>query len=116
MEGDEKMIAYGVIAALIVILLIVSFLIFKIHLYVGQNASRYAKGQDCKMGYYKAAIVLFILIAISMGSYVDDIKDIENIDTTIASIIVDVTTLYVFAVVIYATNKVKKLRAEIQEG
>ncbi len=116
LEDDEKFIAFWVIALVIVILLALSFLIFKLHLYVGQNASRYAKGMDYKKGYYKVAIVLFVLIALSLTSYVDDLKDIDNIDTTIASLIVDVTTLYVFATVIYTTNKIKKLRAELQEG
>ncbi len=107
---EDKAIAIGVVAAVLVAVLLISFLIFQIHVYVGRNAMRAAKGQNYKKGYYKGAVILLVLLALSMTTYIDDVKDIENIDTTIASMLVDITTIYTLVTMIISTRKLKQLK------
>ncbi len=109
-EEDEKGIAIGVIIAIIVIALLITALIFLIHYYIGINASRAAKGLPYKKGYFRWAIILLTLSVLGMFTYIDEIRDIENIETTIASIIVDLTFIYILGNVVVATLKIKELK------
>ncbi len=116
MSKDDQAVAALVIAVIVAGFLLVFFLIFEVHLFIGLNASRAAKGLPHKKGYLAAAIILLMLTIAGMASYIDEIKDVENIDTTIASIIVDLTTIYILATVVSSTSKIKKLKAaQIQE-
>ncbi len=95
----------------VAVILVLCFLSFKIHLYIGINASRDARGQSYKKGYYTWAVILLVFTLLSMSEYVDEIRDLEHIDTTVASLIVDLTMIYCIAMVIWASRKVRKLRA-----
>ncbi len=108
-EGAE-VVETIIIIGIIVVLLLLCFLIFKLHLYIGLNASRAAKGQPYKKGYYIAAIILLVLSVASMAAYIDEILNTENMDTTIASVIVDLTTIYILATVVNSTSKIRKLK------
>ncbi len=109
-DESEQGIALGVIAVIIVIALLITALIFFLHYYIGINASRAAKGMPYKKGYYTWAMILLALTILGMFTYVDDIRDIENIETTIASIIVDLTAIYILGTVVVATIKIKEVR------
>ena len=109
-EEDEKGIATGVFIAIIAIAFLITALIFLIHYYIGMNASRAAKGLPYKKGYYAWAVILLALSILGMFTYFDDIKNIENIETTIASIIVDMTSIYILWNVVVATQKIKALK------
>ena len=109
-EEDEKVMAFVFILVLIVAFLILASLIFLIHFYIGRNASKAAKGLPHKKGYYTWAVILLVLSILSMYGYVDEIKDLENIETTIASIIVDVTSIYILGTVVISTRKIKALK------
>lgn len=91
---------------------VISFVILKLHFYVGLNAVRAAKGQEHKKGYYKAAIIMLVLTLLNMGSYPEMFKDLGNIDTNLASVFVDLTTAYIFVIVLISTNKIKNLREQ----
>ncbi|MBR5360403.1 MAG: hypothetical protein IK123_05890, partial [Lachnospiraceae bacterium] len=65
--------------------------------------------QPHKKGYYTGAIILLILSVAGMFTYVDELKDLDSIDTTIASFIVDLTTIYILGIVISSTRKIRKL-------
>ncbi len=110
-EGDEKTVAAVAIAVFVAVILFIFFLVFKIHLYIGLNASRAAKGEPYKKGYYKGAIIILVMSVIGMSGYIEEFKDIKNIDKTVASIIVDLTTIYILWIVISSTRKIKKLRS-----
>lgn len=89
---------------------IVSAVVMTIHLYIGLNAMRAAKGVKHSRGYYYAAIILLILSVFGLFSYKEEIKDIENIDTTIASILVDLTTIYILAVTVISTRRIRSIK------
>ena len=110
-SDDEHTIAVGVVIAVIAVFLLLIFLVFKIHLYIGINASKAAKGQPYKKGYYTGAIILLVISVAGILAYFDDIRDIENIDITIASFMVDLTTIYILGTVISATRKIRKLKS-----
>ena len=99
------------IAGMAVVLVIA----LRLHFYIGLNAIRAAKGKHYKKGYYTAAIVLLVFTVISMSVYREMLEDLDNIDTTIASILVDLTTIYIFATVIISTNKIKKRKTKAEE-
>ena len=108
---EERWIAVVVVIVVIAGILLVSFLIFKIHFYIGMNASRAAKGEPYKKGYYKGAIILLVLSVMGMFTYIDELKNLDTIDTTIASFIVDLTTVYILWVVVSSTRKIRALKS-----
>ncbi len=107
---NERAIAVAVIIAVIAVLLLIVLLIFRIHIYIGLNASKAARGEPYKKGYYKGAVILLVLSALSMFAYIGELKDLENIDTTIASIIVDLTSIYILWVVVSSTRKIREYK------
>lgn len=113
-EFEDGGIAVAVVVILIIVavILLISFLIFKIHLYIGLNASKDAKGQPHKKGYYVGAIIILVLSVLSFTAYFDDFKDLDNIETTLASFLVDLTTIYILGTLIYSSKMVKQLRTE----
>ena len=115
---DDESPAFRVIAMIVVIAImaLISFIVMKIHLYIGLNAMRAAKGREHKKGYFVAAVIILILSVLSLITYGDSFQDLENIDTTIASIIVDLTTIYIFVVVIISTLKIKELKVPETKG
>ncbi len=108
-EADKLPMAILIIV-IVAFIVLISFLIFKIHLYIGMNASRAARGMPYKKGYYVWAVVLLVLSVLSMSAYIDEIAELENIETTIASIIVDLTTIYCLSLVVFSTRKIKKIK------
>ena len=106
---DQKfeIIAVAVIYALVAVLLI---LILKVHLYIGLNAIKAAKGGKYKKGYLPWTVILLVFTIASLATYYDSFQDLNNIDTTIASFLVDLTTIYIFTIVITSTLKIKKFK------
>jgi predicted membrane protein len=84
----------------------------KVHLYIGLNAMRAAKGRKYKGGYFVAAIIVTVLSVLSLFTYIEGFQNIEKIDTTIASMLVDITTIYIFLVVIISSLRIKKIKGE----
>ncbi|MBO4373791.1 MAG: hypothetical protein J5829_01675 [Lachnospiraceae bacterium] len=101
-----------VVIVLVVLLGILGFIVMNIHLYIGLNAVRAARGKKYKKGYFRAAIIVGLLAVSGMGSYWDELQDLENIDTNLAAMLVDITTIYIFAVIIISTVKLEKLRGK----
>ena len=110
-KEDERGLALGIIIAAVVIVFLLSILIFLVHVYIGRNAMKAAKDQPYKKGYFVWAIIILILSVLAMYFYVDDFMEMKHIKTTIASIIVDITSIYILAVVVVTTVKIKKLKA-----
>ena len=60
------------------------------------------------------AAVLFVLTLASFLFYFED--DPDDVDTTIASILVDITTLYILGAVIVKSFKIKRMKElQVQE-
>ncbi len=109
---EEKAVTLLVVIAIVAILILLSALIFLFHIYIGRNAMKNAKGQPYKKGYFVWAVILLVLSVLGMLTYVDEIKETENLETTIASIIVDLTTIYILVNLVMSTQKIKQIRAE----
>ena len=107
---EDRAIAVGIFIVIIALTLLMVLLIFKIHLYIGMNASKAARGEPYKKGYYTAAIILLVFSVLSMFTYIEAIKDLDNIDTTIASFLVDLTTIYILWIVVSSTRKIRELK------
>ena len=60
-------------------------------------------------GIIVGAIILLVLSVLGMFAYFDKRRALENIDTTIASFIVDLTMIYLLWVVISSTRKIREL-------
>ena len=115
-EIPDPTIRAVITAIVIAVIVVIMALILKVHFYIGLNAIRAAKGKNYKKGYFTAAVIMLVLLIISMNAYSDLLEDIENIDTTIASILVDITTIYIFIIVLISADKIKKLRSKAENG
>ncbi len=94
----------------IVIVAIFCLVITAFHLYIGINASRAARGKNYKKGYVVATVIVLLINVLSMYAYKDSFQDTKNIETNIASFLVDITSVYVFFVILRSTFVIKKLR------
>ena len=110
-DEDPQSIMFGMIIA-IAIVAIISVLVMSVHLYIGLNAIRAARGKEYKGGYYIAAIIICVLSVLSLGSYITALQDLEKLDTTLASLLVDITTTYFFIGVILSTVRIKRIKGE----
>ncbi len=100
------------IALAVAVIVVVSFVIMKVHLYIGLNAMRAAKGREHKEGYFVAAIIIAVLSVLCLFTYKEAFKNIERIDTTMASLLVDITTIYIFIVVIVSSIRIKRIKGD----
>lgn len=95
-------------------LVLVTILCF--HLYIGINAMRVAHRKKYKKKYFAVTIAALVINVLSMISYKDSFSDLEHIDTTIASMLVDLVTIYTLVIIIRSELKIRKLRLEQQQG
>ena len=109
-EEEDKGYALGFFIVLIVVILLVIALVFLLHAYIGLNASRAAKRLPYKKGYYVWAVILLVLSVLSLFAYVDKISDLEEIDTTVASLIIDLTFIYILGTIVISTRRIKALK------
>lgn len=111
-EADSALSKAVLIIIMVIIVAVMSALILYYHFYIGLNAIRASKGQPYKKGYMAGTCIMLLLNLISLFYYKDKFTDMKNIDTTIASLLVDMTTAYVCLSVIITTYKVRKYRKE----
>lgn len=113
----EDQVARGVfIAALFILVAILMTVILAVHLYIGMNAVRAAQGRPYRKGYYKATIIMLVITILGMAGYVPMLKNPDSIGVTVASILVDLTTIYIFIIVIISAKRIMKLREELIPG
>ena len=104
---EDRLPILLIVIAMVVIL---SAVVLTIHLYIGLNAMRAAKGMKYSRGYYAVAIILLILTVLGLFSYREGLKDVDNIDTTIAAMLVDLTTIYILAVTVISTRRIRSIK------
>ena len=115
-EEGEKGYALLFFIVFIAIVLLGIGLIFWLHAYIGFNASKAAKRLPYKKGYYVWAIILLVLSVLSLPDYIENLGNLEEIETTVASLIIDLTSIYILGTVVVSTRKIKALRsAQTQE-
>lgn len=116
LEADSVLGKTAVIIFTVILVGILSSLIMTFHVYIGLNAVRAAKGKNYKKGYLIGDVILLLLTLSGFIAYKDMFKDIDNIDSTIASMLVDLTTAYVCVIVIISTKRIKQLKKSISGG
>ncbi len=93
-------------------ILFLSVIVIGLHLYIGRNAMNAAVGKPHKKGYLIATIIVLVILIAFMPAYTEQLKDLEHIDTTVAAILVDLTTAYLYISVIRSTLNIRKLKAD----
>ncbi|MCR5487789.1 MAG: hypothetical protein K6F35_09725 [Lachnospiraceae bacterium] len=84
-----------------------------VHMHVGLNAMREARGKPYKKRYLIPAVIYIIALIASLSLYGEDFQDEDKLDTTIASILVDLTTIYLFIIVVRSALKIRKIRRDM---
>ena len=110
---EEKIFYYTIFIGM---LLIGALVIMATHAYIGLNAMHDARRKPYKKGYFAFTVFALVVNVLSLASYVNFFTNPESMDTTIASILVDLTVIYIYFTVVNASIRIKKLRAEEQEG
>ena len=110
-EEGEQGYALGLFIVFIAVVLLGIALIFLLHAYIGFNASKAAKRLPYKKGYYVWAIILLVLSVFSLPDYIEKISNLEEIETTVASLIIDLTFIYILGTVVVSTRKIRALRS-----
>ena len=116
LEADSALEKTAVIILTVILIGIISALIMKFHVYIGLNAVRAAKGKNYKKGYIIGDVILLLLTVVGIISYKDRFNDTKNIDSTIASMLVDITTIYVCVIVIISTKRIEKIKQAVSGG
>ncbi|MCR5302004.1 MAG: hypothetical protein K6E49_06150 [Lachnospiraceae bacterium] len=111
---DPEMRRVGMIV-LVILLVLLSFAIMRLHFYIGLNAIRSAKGRQFKKGYYTASYILLTLTVLGLFSYIHILDHLDDIDTTIASFITDLTMIYMLVIIIGSTKNIRKIKEETIE-
>ncbi|MBR5407705.1 MAG: hypothetical protein IK111_08685 [Lachnospiraceae bacterium] len=109
-SDDPGLRVLGAVVIFIMVTAILSFIIM-LHLYVGLNAIRASKGKKYRRGYLVMAVIMLILTVLSLVAYKDKLKDIKVIDNTLASLLVDITTIYIYVAMIRSAYMIKKLNS-----
>lgn len=100
---------YGIII-MVLFIIIIFFVIMTVHLYIGMNAIKAAKGRKHKKNYFIAAVIILLLTILSIIDYKNKFEDLEHFDTTLSALLVDLTTIYIFIVLIRSSIKIKQIK------
>lgn len=114
-DPTDKRAAIMAVVIIVVLVLIVSGLIFGAHFYIGHNACKAAKGEPYKKGYFGMAIFWLVLCIIGLCTYADAFTETQDIDITIASLLVDLTTIYILGVIVSSTVKIRKINEKLSQ-
>ena len=112
-ESDDPVEKALTIIVILVFIGAVSVIVMYIHLYIGLNAMKAARGLKYKKRFHIVTIIYTVISIAALITYKEDLKDIQNIDTTIASILVDLTTIYILIVVFISAINIKKLKEKL---
>ena len=96
----------------IIFIIVISLFVVGIHLWIGLGAVRYAQGSGGKRSHLVLAILGVIITIVQLPLYFYDPvqKIIQDVDmTTIASIVVDITLIFLFFDMIISTIQIDKL-------
>ncbi len=103
---DEKWFFYLLSYAIFIVL---DAIVIFIHNFVGLNAMRRAKGKKFRKSYIFATIVFFVVVITGIPSYFGNLRDLKNIDSVLAAILVDLTLIFVLGDIIISSFKLRKI-------
>ena len=106
MTEDERVLF--LIVTYVVLVLFDIFVIF-FHTHIGLNAMRRAKGKKFRKSYFFWSVILVVIVSIGIPSYFTNLQNMENIDSVIAAVLVDLTMIFILGDIIISSTKLKKL-------
>ena len=111
---DDPVVRVITVIVMIAFIALLIAIVLKIHLYIGLNAIKDARGEEHKKRYCTGTVIYTVFSVAALALYKDDlVNNLEHIDTTIAEILVDLTTIYILIVVVLSSSKIRKLREEL---
>ena len=108
----EEVVGSSVVGVAITIFVFGYILIF--HFRLGREAIKYGRGIRQKKGFLVRAFILLIINIISVPFYFFEEYYLADIDTLIASLLVDITNISILLDMIISTFKADKIRKSIQ--
>jgi hypothetical protein len=113
-RADLDMQTYLFIAILASFIVFVIVMIF--HLSIGLGALRYAKGNSKRKGFLFLSVLVVLGTVFSMPSYVNNLDNERDIDTTIASIMVDVTMIFIQIDMMTSVIRLERLKKKAKKA
>ena len=108
---EEEFKEYGWFAIIIIIIML--GIILLVHVLIGRGAINYSTGKKKSRLFFVGALIFFGFTLCSIYQYGDDIKNVrylEDIDETLAAIMMDLTFLFVLFDLMRSTIKVSGYR------
>lgn len=87
---------------------------FFIYYRAGVNSIRFARGRSGSKRHLVPVTVILILTVLCVPLYFASGFSVENIDTVIASLAIDLTTCFILADIIYCSVRLDNIRKETQ--
>ncbi|MCR5122815.1 MAG: hypothetical protein K6B74_10380 [Ruminococcus sp.] len=103
-------------AIVFIFLLIMVVLMTLAHIYSGVNAMKAARGKKYRKGYLAVSVVLIVIFLGGLPFYKIFFEDEDAVYSVIPSIITDLTTVYLLAVIIKSARKIKQLKQMREES
>jgi hypothetical protein len=113
-RADLDMQTYLIIAILASFMVFVIVMIF--HLSIGLGALRYAKGKSKRKGFLFLSVLVVLGTVFFMPSYVNNLDNERDIDTTIASIMVDVTMIFIQIDMMTSVIRLERLKKKAKKA
>ena len=88
-------------------------ILFSVYYFLGKSAVKYARGKKRRKGFIVYAAIVFLVTAIGMIDYPEEllkIRHISDADSVVASFVVDLTLLFMLFDMMYSTIRGSKFR------
>ncbi len=105
----------AVIIVVVIVMAVFSVILIFIHLLIGLNAIRFAKGKKYRKLFLVVVIVFLVLQVLGIPSYFTNITDDDALDSLIAAALVDITLIFILGDIFVSVFKVKKLEKNREE-
>ena len=103
----------AIIVISVITLAIMGLIVLYIHLHIGRAAIGYGKGTRHRRGFLVWGAIISVVMIIDIPLYFSD-KSVQTYSSTVASIIVDMTEVFIFIDMIYSAHMLKRLRKEVE--
>ena len=106
-EGVAKIIG---ITLFWIFLAIASGFVLIIHLFIGVNAMKVGRGERRKKRFLIVCFLLMLFTILEIPGYFIHVMTDETIDTVLASVIVNLTMIYLLGDILYSNKQISKLK------
>ncbi|MBO4904291.1 MAG: hypothetical protein J5367_03625 [Lachnospiraceae bacterium] len=109
--GSSELSKEAAIIITVITVSIMGLVVLCIHLYIGMAAIRYGKGTKRRRGFVVWGVIISAIMIIDIPLYFTD-NSVQTYSSTVASIIVDMTEVFIFSDMLYSSHMLKRLRKE----